>query len=128
MKNIVNRLRREAQCARIGIKMTRCRKGVEKDMIVLYKLLHVMLKVWSTQLRSLNRYISKQHSHQWLYILAKVIQARQIFSKTKTRESFYEAAIWIKGESGSSKPDVISIHNFIITLQTANLYNITAGP
>lgn len=48
--------------------------------------------------------------------------------QNQTRESFYEAAIWIKGESGSSKPDVISIHNFIITLQTANLYNITAGP
>lgn len=45
MKNIVNRLRREAQCARIGIKMIRCRKGVEKEMIVLCKLLYVMLKV-----------------------------------------------------------------------------------
>ena len=41
----MTRLRREAQCATIGIKMIRCRKGVEKDMIVLYKLLHVMLKV-----------------------------------------------------------------------------------
>ena len=51
-----------------------------------------------------------------------------IFQNQNTWESFYEDAIWIKGESRSSKPDVISMHNFIITLQTANLYNITAGP
>lgn len=49
------------------------------------------------------------------------------FENQNSRQ-LYEAAIWIKGESRSSKPDVISIHNFIITLQTANLYNITAGP